>query len=141
MEREGFATHIRIGGYPTREYLGFIWVYLGEGEPPEFTRYPEWETAPFVSPQIDTRPCNWFQMVENSLDAVHVSFVHLAGKVGPFGEAVTNTIPSLEYLETSAGIRQIARRGAGFKALEELGHGTPCCYLRPLLPQLARHAP
>ena len=27
-------------------------------------------------------PCNWFQQVENSLDAVHVSFVHLAG-MGP----------------------------------------------------------
>ena len=51
-------------------------------------------------------------MIENSLDAVHVSFVHLAGKVGPFGEAVTANIPTLEYFETEAGVRQIARRGA-----------------------------
>jgi 5,5'-dehydrodivanillate O-demethylase oxygenase subunit len=35
----------------------------------------------------------------------HVSFVHLAGKVGPFGEAVSAQIPKLEYSETDAGIR------------------------------------
>jgi 5,5'-dehydrodivanillate O-demethylase len=49
-------------------------------------------------------------MIENSLDAVHVSFVHLAGKVGPFGEAVTAAIPKIEYSETDAGIRQAATR-------------------------------
>ena len=42
-----------------------IFVFLGEGEPPEFPRYPEWENAKMVSPQIDTRPCNWFQNLEN----------------------------------------------------------------------------
>ena len=44
------------------------------------------------------------------MDAVHVSFVHHAGKVGPFGETVTSAIPQLEYQETDAGIRQIATR-------------------------------
>jgi len=38
--------------------------------------------------------------------------VHLAGKVGPFGEAVTAAIPKLEYSETDAGIRQVATRSA-----------------------------
>jgi 5,5'-dehydrodivanillate O-demethylase len=31
--------------------------------------------------------------------------------VGPFGEAVTPTLPKLDYQETDAGIRQIATRG------------------------------
>jgi 5,5'-dehydrodivanillate O-demethylase len=55
-------------------------------------------------------PCNWFQQVENSLDATHVSFVHHWGSVGRFGQHVAPTIPTLEYLETEAGIRQIATR-------------------------------
>jgi 5,5'-dehydrodivanillate O-demethylase len=64
-----------------------------------------------IVPRTEVWPCNWFQLVENSLDAVHVSFVHHAGKVGPFGEAVSTAIPSLEYFETDAGIRQVATRG------------------------------
>src|SRR5262249_13052420 len=60
-----------------------------------------------------TWPANWMQQVENSLDAVHVSFVHQAGKIGPFGAAVTAAVPDLEYRETDAGIRQIATRGPG----------------------------
>ncbi|MGZ8530675.1 MAG: hypothetical protein ACXW6J_08620, partial [Candidatus Binatia bacterium] len=30
---------IRIGNCPTREYLGLIFVYFGEGEAPPFPRY------------------------------------------------------------------------------------------------------
>jgi 5,5'-dehydrodivanillate O-demethylase len=48
--------------------------------------------------------------VENSLDAVHVSFAHLWGSVGQFGSSVTASIPELSYSETSAGIRQTATR-------------------------------
>jgi len=32
--------------------------------------------------------------------------------VGPFGEAISQSIPKLEYLETESGIRQIATRSA-----------------------------
>ena len=54
--------------------------------------------------------CNWFQHVENSLDAVHVSFAHLWSRAGQFGSSVTASIPELSYSETSAGIRQVATR-------------------------------
>jgi 5,5'-dehydrodivanillate O-demethylase len=54
--------------------------------------------------------CNWFQHVENSLDAVHVSFAHLWGSVGQFGSLVTASVPELSYSETNAGIRQVATR-------------------------------
>jgi len=61
-----------------------------------------------VLARIQIWPCNWFQMVENSLDAVHVSFVHLAGKVGPFGRSRHRSHSKLDYSETDAGIRQVA---------------------------------
>lgn len=115
-ETEDFARRVRIGGYPVKEYGGLIFAHLGEGEAPEFD-LPRKDILETGEAEICTRtevwPCNWFQLVENSLDAVHVSFVHHAGKVGPFGEAVSNAIPRLEYEETSAGIRQIATRGEG----------------------------
>jgi 5,5'-dehydrodivanillate O-demethylase len=39
-----------------------------------------------------------------------VSFVHQALRVGPFGDAVTNSIPQLSYEEYEAGIEQTAIR-------------------------------
>lgn len=107
------AARVRIPGYALREYCGLIFAYMGPGEAPAFDlprKLAFEQPGLIVLARKQIWPCNWFQMVENSLDAVHVSFVHLAGKVGPFGEAVTASIPSLEYYETEAGIRQIASR-------------------------------
>jgi 5,5'-dehydrodivanillate O-demethylase len=112
-EGERTASRVRIPGYPVHEYCGLIFAYFGPGEAPEFDlpRKHDFEKEGLiVLAREQVWPCNWFQMVENSLDAVHVSFVHLTGKVGPFGEAVTANLPRLEYYETEAGIRQIATR-------------------------------
>jgi 5,5'-dehydrodivanillate O-demethylase len=54
--------------------------------------------------------CNWFQQIENSLDAVHVSFAHRWGKSTRFDQGITTSVPELAYEETSSGIRQIATR-------------------------------
>lgn len=113
-ESEAFAQRVTIPAYTTREYAGLVFAYMGEGAAPDFElpRKMELEAdSVVIVPRTEVWPCNWFQLVENSLDAVHVSFVHHAGKVGPFGEAVSTAIPSLEYFETDAGIRQVATRG------------------------------
>ena len=39
-EPKPFCERVNIAGYPTREYLGLVFVYLGPGEPPEFPVYP-----------------------------------------------------------------------------------------------------
>jgi 5,5'-dehydrodivanillate O-demethylase len=110
------AAKIRIAGYPVREYSGLVFAYMGEGAPPDFDlprkdAYEASDAAIYARAQI--WPCNWFQQVENSMDAVHVSFVHHAGFAGPFGQAVTQAIPKLDYAETESGIRQTATRGLG----------------------------
>ena len=114
-EREGLVRTVRIGGYPVHEYGGLIFAWLGGDEAPPFD-LPRKEVFELPDRLYFTReqvwPCNWFQQVENSMDAVHVSFVHQKGRIGRFGEAVTPVIPSLEYEETDAGLRQIATRGA-----------------------------
>ena len=112
-EEDSRPQNIRIVGYPLHEYGGLIFAYMGDAPAPAFD-LPRKDV--FESPdrlmfaRDETWPCNWFQQVENSLDATHVSFVHHWGTVGRFGHHVAATVPKLEYLETDAGIRQIATR-------------------------------
>jgi len=115
-ERDAAAPNVRIAGYPVVEYGGLLFAYLGEGAPPAFDlpRKDAFEVpGTIVYARAETWPCNWFQLVENSLDAVHVSFVHQKGRIGTFGSAVSVAVPELEYEETESGIRQIATRGPG----------------------------
>jgi phenylpropionate dioxygenase-like ring-hydroxylating dioxygenase large terminal subunit len=103
----------KIPGHAVHEYCGLIFAYIGEGEAPSFDLPRkdalEAEGVVVVATQ-ESWGINWFQQIENSLDATHVSFVHRALRVASFGEAVTNAIPDLSYEETEAGIEQTARR-------------------------------
>ena len=114
-ERAAIAAKVKIGGYPAHEYCGLVFAYLSEHGPApafELPRKDVFEQPDRITFQRDQIwPCNWFQMTENSMDAVHVSFVHQKGKVGLFGQAVTPSIPALKYQETYSGIRQTATRG------------------------------
>lgn len=115
-ERDTARPNIKIAAYPLYEYGGLLFGYLGDGEPPPFElpRKPCWEGNGFHVTRRQAWPSNWLQFVENSMDAVHVSFVHAIGREqGRFIQHVSQTIPELEYFETDAGIRQIATRGPG----------------------------
>ncbi|HSV81854.1 MAG TPA: Rieske 2Fe-2S domain-containing protein [Ramlibacter sp.] len=68
----GNPTPIR--GYPTQEYLGLVFVYFGEGEPPPPPRYPRLEGEGVRDVTIDVFPCNYFRAMEN--DAFHLTFTH-----------------------------------------------------------------
>lgn len=104
----------RIPGYPVREYCGLVFAYLGDAPPPEFDlpRKDVFERpGALIAVTKETWNLNWFQQIENSLDAVHVSFVHQALRVEEFGRAVTTAMPDLAYFENEAGIEQHAIRG------------------------------
>ncbi len=114
-ERDTRLPNVKIVGYPARDYGGLIFAYMGEGAAPEFDLprkeiFERPEGQGIIAARAEKWPCNWLQGVENSLDAVHVSFVHKLGIVGAFGEAVTEAIPELSYSETEAGIEQVAVR-------------------------------
>jgi 5,5'-dehydrodivanillate O-demethylase oxygenase subunit len=107
------AQRVRIASYPVHEYAGLVFAWLGEAPAPAFDlpRKPFLEDpARFRFARVQHWDCNWFQQVENSLDAVHVSFVHVWGRMSRFGEEITTAIPKLAYAETGAGIRQTATR-------------------------------
>src|SRR4029077_8389338 len=42
-EPEPFCNRIKIRAYPTQEYLGLIFAYLGEGQAPPMRRFPDFE--------------------------------------------------------------------------------------------------
>ena len=110
-EKASFAAKVRIRSYPARDYLGLVFAYLGEGEPPEFRRFPELEdSAGGVNVHSHPVPCNYFQRVENDLDELHVHFVHnvTTDQIG------LDELPEIRVTETDYGIRREGiRSGTG----------------------------
>jgi 5,5'-dehydrodivanillate O-demethylase len=92
---------VRIRSYPTQEYLGLVFVYLGEGEAPPLRRYPELEGEGHLDVTLHYRACNFFTNTENAVDQLHHYFVHWQRR-SPVGEQV---IPRLRAEETEYGIR------------------------------------
>ena len=112
-EKQPRVRPARIVGYPLHEYCGLIFAYLGEAPAPEFDlprKHVLEDPQRSVIAKKEVWDCNWFAHVENSLDAVHVSFAHQWGSLGQFGSLITGSVPDLAYEETDAGIRQIATR-------------------------------
>jgi len=72
-----FRDRVRIKAYAVEEKAGLIFAYLGPQPAPLI---PNWDL--FVADDrmrdIGTAiiPCNWLQIMENSLDPVHVEWLH-----------------------------------------------------------------
>jgi 5,5'-dehydrodivanillate O-demethylase oxygenase subunit len=112
-DEKGVPARCAIPGYAVHEYAGLIFAYVGEGPVPEFN-LPRKDCLEkpgvVIAATKETWNINWFQQIENSLDPVHVSFVHQTLRVGEFGSSVTTAIPELSYVETDAGLEQTATR-------------------------------
>jgi phthalate 4,5-dioxygenase len=79
----GMAQKVKHVAYPTQEWGGFVWAYMGPADSmPEF-RPPAW------APTADTRvtiakaiiPCNWAQILEGAIDSAHSSSLHSSDMV------------------------------------------------------------
>jgi 5,5'-dehydrodivanillate O-demethylase oxygenase subunit len=72
-----FKDRVSILSYPVQELGGLIFAYLGSHPVPLL---PRWEL--FVRDGVlrdigsAVIPCNWIQIMENSLDPVHVEWLH-----------------------------------------------------------------
>jgi 5,5'-dehydrodivanillate O-demethylase oxygenase subunit len=107
-EDASYPAKVRITNYPAQDYAGLIFAYLGDGEPPALPQFAELGRSYGVQWSSSmVWPCNWLQRIENSMDAVHVSFTH---QETAFGETLSYTVPALAYEETDWGIRQSAAR-------------------------------
>ena len=84
-EPEGstFKDKVALTGYPVQEMAGLLWAYLGPLPAPRITPLDG-----FVVPNAIRMvgkaivPCNWLQIMENSVDPVHTEWLH--GKLYEF---------------------------------------------------------
>jgi hypothetical protein len=103
------------GAYPTHEYNGIVFAYLGppDRQPPlpiydSFSR-PGYRLIPG---RKYFYPCNWLQILENAMDPAHTAFLHTIVS----GAVFTNefgVLPELDFVETPVGMIYIATRRVG----------------------------
>jgi 5,5'-dehydrodivanillate O-demethylase len=118
VEESRFAAKMRIRSYPVREYLGFIFAFLGEGAPPEFPLYPEFEHFDgLLETDSYLRDCSFFQNLENLLDQSHIGYVHGA-TAASFGEVRGR---GLKAEESEWGITYTYARDDGQKFVVQFG--------------------
>jgi 5,5'-dehydrodivanillate O-demethylase len=71
-------ARIKLAGYPVQEMAGLLWAYLGAAPAPLLPRFEhmvrddwEWDVG------ISRMPCNWLQIAENTLDPLHIEYLHM----------------------------------------------------------------
>ncbi len=76
-EEATYAEKVKIRTYPTQEYLGLVFAYLGEGDPPPFRRYPQFDQPGVLIPlPPESWPCNYYNRLDNDPDMGHVFYTH-----------------------------------------------------------------
>jgi phthalate 4,5-dioxygenase oxygenase subunit len=114
-----FKDKVTIKAYPTVEYGGCIWIYMGPSDkrPPqpnqEVNRVPDYQRV--LSRWI--QECNYMQAVEGEIDSAHVSWLHAPLQVedspfrGRFNDAIIRDgAPRLTVKPTDYGFCYGARR-------------------------------
>jgi nitrite reductase/ring-hydroxylating ferredoxin subunit len=103
------------GAYPAHEYGGLVFVYMGPPDrrppPRRFDTFelPGYKLLPGLK---QVMPCNWLQIKDNSLDAVHTAFLHTRVSGTQFTEAY-GVVPLLEWRETPIGAMYVGSRRVG----------------------------
>ncbi|MBM2811663.1 MAG: rieske 2Fe-2S iron-sulfur domain protein [Chloroflexi bacterium] len=104
-----FKDRVAIKAYPVEEYAGLIWAYLGPQPAPLIPHWDlfAWEHVP-KDIGMAIIPCNWLQVMENSMDPVHAEWLH-----GAFHRY------ALERLGRGEGFRMpLAHQKIGFTPFE-----------------------
>jgi len=82
-EGSNFKDKVALPGYSVDELGGLIWAYLGPLPAPLIPRYDGFVDGPAIRHVGQAViPCNWVQIMENSVDIVHTEWLH--GKLYEF---------------------------------------------------------
>jgi len=110
-EDENYPRKVRARSSPTREHMGLVFAYFGEGEPPAWPPFPEPSQRGVIHCwNVETVPCNWLQCYENTADEVHVAFVHRPG--GSHAKLAVD-LPVISAEETDWGMLRFGTRPGG----------------------------
>jgi phthalate 4,5-dioxygenase oxygenase subunit len=123
------AQKVKHKAYPTKEWGGMIWSYMGPQDAiPEFVP-PAW--APTAETRVTVAkallPCNWAQILEGAIDSAHSSSLHssdfVPARVGGAEATAKNWLrpstdkaPRLQAERTGYGFRYAAIRRPIFNA-------------------------
>jgi len=122
-DSQRMAERIKHTAYPTKEWAGMVWAYLGPADAvPEF-QPPRWAPSAEVKVTIAKvlLPCNWAQVLEGAIDSAHSSSLHSSDMVPAQVERAeatsnlwlrpsTDKAPRLQVQRTSYGFRYAALR-------------------------------
>jgi phenylpropionate dioxygenase-like ring-hydroxylating dioxygenase large terminal subunit len=116
-----FKDKVQIKAYPTAEYGGCVWIYMGPPDRQPALPHLEWAMVP-DSHRVVSRwlqECNYMQAVEGEIDSAHVSWLHAPLQAanspfrGRFNDAIlTDGAPQLTVKPTDYGFCYGARRQA-----------------------------
>ncbi len=72
-----FKEKVKVAGYPVQVYGGLVFAYMGPAPAPLLPHWEpyEWENT-WSDIGVADLPCNWLQCMENSLDPVHLEWLH-----------------------------------------------------------------
>jgi nitrite reductase/ring-hydroxylating ferredoxin subunit len=103
------------GAYPTHEESGIVFAYLGppERQPP----FPVYDSlvqrgSRLIPGRKYFYPCNWLQIMENTMDPAHTAFLHTIVSGAVFTEEF-GVLPEVEYIETPIGMIYVGTRRVG----------------------------
>jgi phthalate 4,5-dioxygenase oxygenase subunit len=97
----GFDNKVRIAAYPTQEYGGIVWAYMGPAEQvPELPKL-EWARVPAGHRHVSKRrqETNYLQAIEGGIDSSHSNFLHASV------EAFRAAPDYVEKVKNSANLR------------------------------------
>lgn len=103
------------GAYPVHEAHGLVFGYMGPPEQiPVFPTYDSFDRTGYrlMPGQKYFYPCNWLQILENSMDPVHTAFLHTIVSGAAFTEEF-GVLPELDFVETPVGMIYVATRRVG----------------------------
>ena len=102
------------GAYPTHEYEGIVFAYMGPAEKkPDFPIYDLFvRPGKRLIPAKVHSPCNWLQIRENEMDPVHITFLHTR-LFGVQFQPVYGALPTMEWCETPVGMMYVTVRRWG----------------------------
>jgi 5,5'-dehydrodivanillate O-demethylase len=82
----GFKDRVRMRAYPVAVKAGLVWAYLGPLPAPCLPDWARFHDPGRPSITITTLPCNWLQCQENSIDPLHVEWLHQNLPLDRFGD-------------------------------------------------------
>ena len=71
-----FRRRCAINSGVAQELGGLVWAYVGEAPAPELPRYEAYIMDGIRDIGHSMLPCNWLQIMENSVDPYHVEVLH-----------------------------------------------------------------